>query len=631
MSGKTSLLNAVRWGLYGVAKDRAGKAMPVSKLINLEAYHEGTYRCAVSLHVLRPGDDGDDQIILKRQVQGRPRITKPSGDRDFSLHLDVTVNGDIRPESDYDDVVNELLPVEISRFFLFDGELLKEYEELVSEASTGRAKEVKAAIEAILGVPAATNGLSDFGELERETSRRYNREAAKDKDLEEKAAAADRLQAEQDDDEKERERLKATQREAHEAVQRADAELEKYRDLRDDAVKRVQLEKELKTRDSEDEQHRKERREHTKELWRDVLEPRLDHEVDRLESERAEVGVALVRRAAIERDKATYESTIEHSECVTCGQRLPEERLAQARARRDDLRDELARLDRDASQERQDELGATIKTLRTIAPAGVITAIEGLERSLEQSAVTKHRIRRELTSLAERLEQYDSAAVDHLERERAGYTRQITETETALSAVEEHLAQVSSDLKARQQAIKERNAPALRRLGHELELYEEAQRIFESTIDQLVEELRTEVERSASAIFRELTTDTAYKGLRINENYGLTIVDAEGTDVPVRSAGAEQVVALSLIGALNRLAARRGPVIMDTPFGRLDQKHRGKILRFLPTLADQVALLVHSGEIDPERDLSEIRSKVTSEFTIDHDSSTISKLRKSSS
>src|SRR5690606_12305032 len=101
-------------------------------------------------------------------------------------------------------------------------------------------------------------------------------------------------------------------------------------------------------------------------------------------------------------------------------------------------------------------------------------------------------------------------------------------------------------------------------------------------------------------------------------NYGLTILDENGKDVLVRSAGAEQVVALSLIGALKRLAARRRPVIMDTPFGRLDRQHRQNILRFVPTLADQVALLVHSGELDPERDLGAIKGKVSAELVIDH-------------
>jgi len=113
----------------------------------------------------------------------------------------------------------------------------------------------------------------------------------------------------------------------------------------------------------------------------------------------------------------------------------------------------------------------------------------------------------------------------------------------------------------------------------------------------------------ATEIFKLLTTDPTYAGLQINENYGLVILRHDQIAVGQRSAGAEQIVALSLLGALNRLATKRGPVIMDTPFGRLDRTHRANILRFVPTMADQVVLLVHDGEIDRVRDLKEIISR----------------------
>ena len=114
--------------------------------------------------------------------------------------------------------------------------------------------------------------------------------------------------------------------------------------------------------------------------------------------------------------------------------------------------------------------------------------------------------------------------------------------------------------------------------------------------------------------------------MRINDNYGLTILDDKGRDVEVRSAGAEQVVALSLIGALNRLAVKRGPVIMDTPFGRLDPKHRAKILQFIPSLADQVVLLVHEGEVDRQRDLDPIASRIARKYDILHPTSNRSEI-----
>lgn len=74
-----------------------------------------------------------------------------------------------------------------------------------------------------------------------------------------------------------------------------------------------------------------------------------------------------------------------------------------------------------------------------------------------------------------------------------------------------------------------------------------------------------------------------------------------GKKVPGRSAGFEHVVALSLIGALHKNAPLQGPVIMDSPFGRLDPTHKRNVTKTLPKLSDQVILLVYDGEIDPNQ------------------------------
>ena len=126
----------------------------------------------------------------------------------------------------------------------------------------------------------------------------------------------------------------------------------------------------------------------------------------------------------------------------------------------------------------------------------------------------------------------------------------------------------------------------------------------------------------------ELTTQKKYSGLKINSNYGLTILDEHGDPVPLRSAGAEQIVALSLIDGLSRTGRSTGPVVMDTPFGRLDPKHRSNILKYLPKHASQLILLVHDGEIDRKEDLLEISHRIGAEYEILEKSLRISKIEK---
>ena len=108
-----------------------------------------------------------------------------------------------------------------------------------------------------------------------------------------------------------------------------------------------------------------------------------------------------------------------------------------------------------------------------------------------------------------------------------------------------------------------------------------------------------------------------YNGLRITDSYGLEMIAADGTVVPQRSAGAEQVVALALIDGLNKVGKSPGPVIMDTPFGRLDETHRSNILKYMPKTARQFMVFVHSGELSKgSKALEPITAQIGREYTI---------------
>jgi DNA sulfur modification protein DndD len=148
------------------------------------------------------------------------------------------------------------------------------------------------------------------------------------------------------------------------------------------------------------------------------------------------------------------------------------------------------------------------------------------------------------------------------------------------------------------------------------ELCEKLKALFASAVDSYRDRLRGNVEQDATSLFLKLTSEPEYKALSINDSYGLTIVHQDGSAIPVRSAGAEHIVALSLMGALQRNAPLRGPLIMDSPFGRLDEMHTTKVVQALPTMADQVMLLVYESELDPRRARNQLEGKLRKEYRI---------------
>ena len=128
-------------------------------------------------------------------------------------------------------------------------------------------------------------------------------------------------------------------------------------------------------------------------------------------------------------------------------------------------------------------------------------------------------------------------------------------------------------------------------------------------------------------MFKKLTSDKDYIGLQINNNYGLEIIHNSGRTVPGRSSGYEHIVALSLIGALHMNAPLRGPIIMDSPFGRLDPNHKANIARTLSYMAEQAMLLVYTSEIDEQVARREIGNKLLHEYRLERVSSMHTEVR----
>jgi DNA sulfur modification protein DndD len=626
MTGKTTIINALRWALFGVAKDRLGKPIATGELINRDAFEAGDKRVAVALRILATEDGSDVVYTLRRQQQLKSSHASGRVDSDYDAHLTIERDGNVLAPVHFASVVTSLMPEPISRFFLFDGELLKEYEDLVREGGEREARAVKEAIEMILGLPAARYGRDDVRELRSEVARRLRREASRDDRAQAASQKLDELaerdrELARDSEETERE-LRKNRQEVH----RLEQELARYEESREDAGRLEELKRRRADIADEQQTKRDEMQTLVADLWRDVLTPRLATETARLEQELYERQDAAARLDGARRDIARLERSLEDSECTQCGQVLPPAAVARTRADLAEREHQINALEPQADHDRIRELSRVIGQLRKVAPAGKTDAIRLIAADLDKLKMSDFKTGRDIDEINQRLSTSDSDRVQQYDREKRQYEKVVSELAAKLAHLEAQHQQVVLDTKQQQDIVLLNQSPIFEQLKKELAMLDALEVVFTRAVDDLADELRGDVERAASEIFLSLTTDTTYQGLRINENYGLVILRADGSEVDQRSAGAEQVVAMALLGALNRLATKRGPVIMDTPFGRLDRDHRANILRFLPTMADQVVLLVHDGEIDRRRDLAPIEQNISAQILIEHDSSTSSKL-----
>ena len=85
------------------------------------------------------------------------------------------------------------------------------------------------------------------------------------------------------------------------------------------------------------------------------------------------------------------------------------------------------------------------------------------------------------------------------------------------------------------------------------------------------------------------------------ETFAVKIFDNFDNEIPKDnlSAGEKQIYAIAILEALAKTSGRKLPIIIDTPLGRLDSKHRRKLVEnYFPTASHQVIILSTDTEID---------------------------------
>lgn len=106
------------------------------------------------------------------------------------------------------------------------------------------------------------------------------------------------------------------------------------------------------------------------------------------------------------------------------------------------------------------------------------------------------------------------------------------------------------------------------------------------------------------------------------KTFNVTLFDKNGKDINKKklSAGEKQIYAIAMLEALGRTSGRNLPIIIDTPLGRLDSKHRTKLVKnYFPTASHQVLILSTDTEID-EDFYSDLSPEISHAFSVDYDS-----------
>lgn len=349
--------------------------------------------------------------------------------------------------------------------------------------------------------------------------------------------------------------------------------------------------------------------------WCDLLAPRLIAKREALSLEQKRMTDLIGKRIRIQ---ALIDQTMQYlanSVCPTCNRPTAEEKRAPKERELENLRTELRSLGGD--DQNLADVTVQLQTLSKLIGQGVGERLSDTDKDLARLERDLAKIENKIEELREKTKGFDTDEImkkrslrDHLNKDEMRISLDIEDRKVKINEADKELRILS------QRMTMSNDSQRGARGAQMVDLCEKLYASFSLSIERLREALRQTVQTKASEAFRAMSTQKAYQGLQINENYGLTILDQNGQEVPLRSAGAEQIVALSLIDGLSHAGRSAGPVVMDTPFGRLDTKHRKNILAYLPNSASQLILFVHDGEIRGTDDLDVLAHRIGGRYEI---------------
>jgi len=612
-SGKTNIVNAITWCLYGKEKHMGSKyaGLPMVNTLAAEELEDDEI-IEVEIEIQLRDQDGK-KINLKRNMSykkkeggGLIKIPHPianSGDGS-RLTMMREINRDMVDVEDPSYVLRYLIPESIEEYFFFDGERLDDY---FKETTGTRIRE-------------AVFKISQVELLEKvieHLEKRKNEFIKKEKNL---GSEAQRINSQIELYEKSLEsykkQLEEHRKQKNLAEQKENEYTEKLRGSSAPDVKRLQnereeIDKDLKGLEEEIKELEKSKSDYLMRISPQIFAYNALIKANVLISSREEAGDVPPKYK-----KNFIRSLLDDGKCI-CGTDISTDNKHRKRVEK--LLEEC------------DEITNISEELITLN-VSIKSALEEIEdfperresynRKLRKYEETRKNKSKRLKKISEGIRGIDTDKISMWEEKLQEYKRlkedligKITRMEYRCEEAEKTIKKLGHDLE--KELEKEEQLEETKNIiGFCNICLEQATKIKE----RIMREVRKEIEYKTKKQFFELIWKREeYKDVTIDEEYNISVQHQSGMEgIGTMSAGERQALALSFMAALNSVSGFDVPIIIDTPLGRLSKEPKNNIARKLPNYLKekQVTLLVTDSEYSPEV-REKLLERLIAEYRID--------------
>jgi DNA sulfur modification protein DndD len=606
-AGKTNMLNAINWCLYGVEEyleKYAGKKQPIINDAELNELKNGQSTYAkVKLNMI--SSEGrlhvfERQIGARKDNDGKVHVNQYA---DFHAFMQIGRDMHEIPEKEF--LVNRILPQGVKSFFFFDGEKLDEF---FKEEKSAKVRD------AILDVSQLSLLDKAIDHLEKTIS--YLRSEIKGE-----SPRIDQINEGIKELEKGRDVCREEKKEKDEELQKIKSELanisEKLETCSEPLAKELQKQRDrLKTQLERLDTALQEARSQASE---NVIRAGPSISMLRAIREALEQIALKAKKGEIPpRMKETFvKELLEKGQCI-CGTDISRETEARRKVanllkevRISEIYEELTDLKYDLNPMLKEATGfvAQQNSLRK--------KIAELEQQFQDGQIELREVSSRLEGInVEEIANFEITRVklEHDEEKLIGEIRLLEEKiKNARLKIEEFQRDLTKELE---------KSKKFKVANEKLKLANDTLEVFSRVRQRLIDDIRNTIQQKTKDYFLSLIwKKETYDDVKIDDDYNISVINRIGSEcLGTLSAGERQVLALSFLAALREVSGFDAPVVIDTPLGRISKEPKENIAELLPEFLKeaQVTMFMTDEEYTPEV-RQKLARKVGEEYELDYD------------
>jgi DNA sulfur modification protein DndD len=554
-TGKSNFLNAVYWCLY--AKQPFKFHEDEKKLLNEEAQKKNQYdEVKVSIEI----KSDDDKYLFTRTI-------RETQDSQFSVML--YKKGDWIPLDNPNVVVNNFLPEEVSKFFLFDGEAVQN---LYKGNYSSNLKDGVLRVSEVSLLDRASQHLERTRDQARDRASRGNPDTEK---IEEEITEL-------------KENKESFTKKLSE-VEDANTKLKEKRDILNEKLKKFEKYKDLRNRKLELEENLEQAKVRLDEYQNQIddliikyspfwyLKDNLIKVADKINSENTQGHLP-------PKIKDTFiDELIQKGICI-CGTDINKDSSTYKSLKK--LRDEVSPLNRrEYLIEDKVEINNLIKELNNIFPNNMKDL--RMKKSRERQDIDNTQI--QLKEIVEGLKKAPEEEVGNIAKTYSDIDEQVEENSQKIGQLKHKLKEIDEDVskKEEEQMRLNKKKEQFEKDKRKLDLLEESKDKIDYIRQRLVDGVRKSVSLNTDRYFKDLIwKKDEFDKVNFNDNYEVEVNKRgeSSSSLKILSTGEMKVLSFATIKALGQLSGfNEVPLFIDGPLENLDKEVEESFLETLPS------------------------------------------------